>query len=69
VARFLLSQANAGYIVFEHFNQDSIESLFDQQRSRGYSNNNPSIQQFMQNKFRKHWLLAQVAPLQKSELT
>ena len=44
----MLSQSNAGYILSKRFNQDSVESFFGQQRSRGQWNNNPSIEQFMQ---------------------
>ena len=49
MTKFLLLQPNAGYILSERFNQDSIESLSGQQRSRGHRNDNPSVQQFMQN--------------------
>ena len=49
MAKFLLSQPNARYILSERFNQDAVEILFAQQRSRGQRNGNPSVQQFMQN--------------------
>ena len=49
MTKFLLSQPNVGYILSERFNQDSIESFFGQQRSRGQRGDNPSVQQFMQN--------------------
>ena len=49
MTKFLLSQPNAGYILSERFNQDAIESFFGQQRSKGQRNDNPSVQQFMQN--------------------
>ena len=49
MAKFLLSQPGVGYILSERFNQDPVECFFGQQRSRGQRNDNPSVQQFMQN--------------------
>jgi len=49
MAKFLLSQPNVGYLLSERFNQDTVESYFGQQRSRGQRNDNPSEQQFLQN--------------------
>ena len=37
------------YVLTEHFNQDPVEILFGQQRSRGCRNDNPSVLQFIQN--------------------
>jgi len=46
---FLLNQEGIEYILTERFNQDSLEGFFGQQRSRGCRNDNPSVNQFLEN--------------------
>ena len=58
MARILLSMEGVQYLYSERFNQDPLEIFFGQQRPRGQRNDNPSLNQFMEN--------AQALILQKS---
>ena len=46
---FLLSHEGIEYILTERFNQDSLEGFFGKQRLRGCRNDNPSVNQFLEN--------------------
>jgi len=49
MTRFLLSKDGVQYLLSERFNQDDVEIYFAQQRARGHRNDNPSVNQFMEN--------------------
>ena len=49
MARFLLSKDGVHYLLSERFNQDDVEIYFANQRARGHRNDNPSVNQFMEN--------------------
>ena len=49
VIKFLLDQNGIEYMLTERFNQDLLEILFGQQRSRGCRNDNPSVKQCLEN--------------------
>ena len=46
VGPLLLADKNMKFILTERFTQDSLESFFGDQRSRGHRNTNPTIQQY-----------------------
>jgi hypothetical protein len=45
----LCSLPGQKFMLSERFNQDSLESYFGKQRSKGHYNDNPSVQQYLQN--------------------
>jgi hypothetical protein len=49
VGPLLLADKNMKFILTERFTQDSLESFFGDQRSRGHRNTNPTIQQYSVN--------------------
>lgn len=49
VIKFLLNQDGIKFVLTERFNQDPLEIFFGQQRSRGCRNDNPSINQCLEN--------------------
>ena len=49
MAKYLLSQGDGLYVLSERFSQDPIENYFGQQRARGGRNENPTLQQCIDN--------------------
>ena len=49
MAKQLLSKDGVGYVLSDKFNQDPLQEHFGKQRSRGGSNENPSLREYMNN--------------------
>ena len=49
LAKQLLSEDGVDYVLSDKFNQDPLEEHFGKQRSRGGSNENPSLKEYMDN--------------------
>lgn len=49
LAKQLLSEDGVDYVSSDKFNQDPLEEHFGKQRSRGGSNENPSLKEYMDN--------------------
>ena len=49
MAKYLLSQEDGLFVLSERFSQDPLENYFGQQRARGGRNDNPTIQQCVDN--------------------
>ena len=49
LAKQLLSENGVDYVLSDNFNQDPLEEHFGKSRSRGGSNENPSLKEYMDN--------------------
>ena len=49
LGRHLLQKEEVYFLLSCQFNQDCLEEFFGKQRSRGRYNDNPSVQQYMEN--------------------
>ena len=49
MAKQLLSKDGVGYVLSDKFNQDPLQEHFGKQRSRGGSNENSSLREYMNN--------------------
>ena len=47
--RYLLREPGVKFVLSERFCQDPLESFFGNQRARGGRNDNPTVQQFIDN--------------------
>ncbi len=47
--RYLLKQPGAKFVLSERFCQDPLEAFFGNQRAKGGRNDNPTVQQFIDN--------------------